>query len=60
MLTNQDNTFTKLVLFKQTLQIFSNLGTLTSMDVIVDICDKTEFAQYLRPLLANHDQNFTK
>ena len=30
------------------------------MEVIVEIFDKTEAAQYLRPLLTNQDQNFTK
>ena len=30
------------------------------MEVIVEIFDKTEAAHYLRPMLTNLDQNFTK
>ena len=30
------------------------------MEVIGEIFDKTEAAQYLRPLLTNHDQNLNK
>ena len=41
------------------MQILSDLGILTSAEVIIKICDKMEVTLYLRLLLINHDQNFT-